>query len=462
MPSTAGFILAACILLAGVALVARGILGRVVHRGPACRRCRFDLAGVVRPDLPLAPDARCPECGSRLADHPRAVVYALRTRRRFPLVIGSIILALCLSAIGVISAVRSAPALQRAKPVWMLSAELSSADPKRVQRAADELVRRVNAGWAPPPDRADALIDHVLAIQANPAAAWATGMGDLLLLWRDAGMLDDERWSRFVSAGVAVQLNVRERLRASGEAEFNFMLSSPRFAYQPRQFDVAVADVLLGDHVVVPARQLGTAGVVASGGSGFGTMKPIDLPPGEYPVAAVVELRERGAPPNATPVARYPLAARVTLVGPDEPLVILIENPELAAGVQASVRVDRAVWQLMAAKDHMLELMFDAAANPAAVCHQVTAIWTDPDGTPRSVSLGTVRFREGSSNHSFGIGQSVPAPLPTSVTLRLTPDIAAAEATASFTEIFGGSWDIPNVRIEPPPEGPAPADPAPR
>lgn len=79
-------------LAAGIVLVSWGLRGRVVSRGPHCKKCRFDLSShafvidralgmvVVDPGSDASEHAKCPECGGRLTPH-ASVVFELRKKR---------------------------------------------------------------------------------------------------------------------------------------------------------------------------------------------------------------------------------------------------------------------------------------------------------------------------------------------------------------------------------------------
>ncbi|TVQ33357.1 MAG: hypothetical protein EA376_02350 [Phycisphaeraceae bacterium] len=72
------------LLLGAGAFLILGLRGRRFGDSPHCRRCRFDLAGLVI----NAPDSRCPECGAALAGG-RSVVLGRRRIMRRPVAIGA-------------------------------------------------------------------------------------------------------------------------------------------------------------------------------------------------------------------------------------------------------------------------------------------------------------------------------------------------------------------------------------
>jgi len=88
---------------AGIVLVAWGLRGRVVNRGPHCKACGFDLSSnqfvidralgkvIVEPDSEASEKAKCPECGERLTPH-GSIVMGLRKKRWGMALVGTLLL----------------------------------------------------------------------------------------------------------------------------------------------------------------------------------------------------------------------------------------------------------------------------------------------------------------------------------------------------------------------------------
>ncbi len=90
-------------LATGIVLVSWGLRGRVVSRGPHCKKCKFDLSGskgefdrarklVIAARNEREPP-RCPECGSQLSI-PRTIVFTLRRKRWVLVVVGALLVSL--------------------------------------------------------------------------------------------------------------------------------------------------------------------------------------------------------------------------------------------------------------------------------------------------------------------------------------------------------------------------------
>ena len=192
----------------GLALLAVGLRGRRVDDHPLCCRCGFDLFGTPDPAI-------CNECGSDLAS-PRAVRVGHRQKRRGLVGVGLTLLVPAVAAIGLVGyAVATDLDWQQHKPEWFLRHELTSNDAPTADAAADELERRyrdTEEGIAAA--SLDALVDSVLARQADRDAAWdIVADGGLIEYTRTRGDLDDERWGRFALSAIGLHLDVRPRVR---------------------------------------------------------------------------------------------------------------------------------------------------------------------------------------------------------------------------------------------------------
>jgi hypothetical protein len=124
----------------GLALIARGVVGRRVGDRPYCRGCRYDLSGI------LSTAESCPECGSSLSPK-NAVVRGIRKRRLASLVLGLI---LVLAASGTIGTSAWAKAnnfdFNTIKPTWILLGEMERGDEWQDTGATYEVAQRLMAG----------------------------------------------------------------------------------------------------------------------------------------------------------------------------------------------------------------------------------------------------------------------------------------------------------------------------
>ncbi len=124
----------------GLALIARGVVGRRVGDRPYCRGCRYDLSGIH------GTAKSCPECGTSLKPK-SAVVRGLRKRRLAPLLLG---LLLTLTTGGIIGATAWVKAnnfnYNTIKPTWMLLREMERGKQWQDTGATYEVAQRLLAG----------------------------------------------------------------------------------------------------------------------------------------------------------------------------------------------------------------------------------------------------------------------------------------------------------------------------
>jgi hypothetical protein len=125
------------LLVAGIALLALALRGRVTARGRFCRKCRFDLRG-------LAHDAACPECG-RDVNRAGGARPDLRAFRRWPAAGGATLL--LLSAGVLLTALPAArawllPRVPDEALVWLHRADIPGSDHEVLARLADPQAER--------------------------------------------------------------------------------------------------------------------------------------------------------------------------------------------------------------------------------------------------------------------------------------------------------------------------------
>ena len=191
--------------VAGVALLALGLRGRRVDDHPLCRRCGYDLTGT--------PADRCPECGRDLSAA-RSTKTGHR-RRRPGLVAGG--LALLLPSLAVLAAIAYVAAsgvdVQGYKPQLLLRMESRSSDPATADAAAAELARRYDDDGLSPASVA-ALVDAVLAKQADPSRPWdEEAEGVLVERMRFRGDVTDGQWADFIVNGSDMSIEARSAVR---------------------------------------------------------------------------------------------------------------------------------------------------------------------------------------------------------------------------------------------------------
>jgi hypothetical protein len=181
------------LILAAVALVAFaasltiiGWRGRIVDDHPICRRCGFDLAGLTAPGT-------CPECGRDLRT-PHSTRIGHRRRRRVPLTIGLLLLGLLMGGLATlgIAAARGYD-FNTVMPSWLLELKGQSTDAATANGALTELSRRIASGSLSR-EETDRLIKLGLEYQANTAAPWLPGWGDIIEAAYQRHMVNQDQW----------------------------------------------------------------------------------------------------------------------------------------------------------------------------------------------------------------------------------------------------------------------------
>jgi hypothetical protein len=168
---------AAALLLAAAWLVWGGLRGRRVGDEKRCGHCGYIVDNLT--------SEQCPECGRRLT--PRSVVRGVRRRHCGRLALGTVLL-LATTAGGVVWA---RGAWQQFRwydyaPTWWVERDLSHGDPKNIDEAWDELVRRRPDPMKP--EHVPAVMDQCLLLLES---ATASNLGHYWPISAAAGFLEE-------------------------------------------------------------------------------------------------------------------------------------------------------------------------------------------------------------------------------------------------------------------------------
>lgn len=189
--------------LVGITLVVGGILlivgleGERIGDEPRCRRCNYELTGLV--------SERCPECGAEVSEK-NTVKGARRRNRRF-LVIASVILGVSVTGLGVsaYSALGGIDWYQYLPTRWLISSVRAGG-----QDACNELARRIKAGTLQPEQQRRlaeiALQQHAAGVQSD---LWA----DLLAVSDSRKLLSKDDQERFYRQIAPVRFRARPSVR---------------------------------------------------------------------------------------------------------------------------------------------------------------------------------------------------------------------------------------------------------
>ena len=195
---------------------------------PSCRKCEYDLTGLVGGD---APASVCPECGSDLT-RPGAVRKGLRKRRgrtgMMVALIGAAILATGTS-LGGYQAWNWSQTYDwnKVKPVWLLHWQARKSTAVGGVAVLDELIARLEA------DRLSAravkpIIESALARQADLAAPWNQQWGDFVSGASKRKFVSDDQERRYLAGVVVLTSEVRPWVYPGEPVPVSFVITEPR------------------------------------------------------------------------------------------------------------------------------------------------------------------------------------------------------------------------------------------
>ena len=241
-PAMLLILLPAVAALAGVALAAVGLRGRLADDHPHCRRCGFDLFGRE------GAGGKCPECGADLS-RPRAVRQGLRQRRGGLVAAGVLLLlpAVMVAGLAGYAAVQGVR-VQAMKPLWWIAWESRSGLRATREAAMDEWILRSGLTGSRSTltvGQTDALFDRVLELQADRSTPWDAMWGSAIESAHEGGGVSPERWQRYVRQAFegTLTLHVEPRV-AKGDAFPMSMSQSGVRRGEPGQMRI----FLMADH----------------------------------------------------------------------------------------------------------------------------------------------------------------------------------------------------------------------
>jgi len=193
-------------LLVGLGVALAGWRGRRVNDHPLCRWCRFDLEGVY-PGATL-----CPECGAGL-NRARAIRRGAR-RRVWGAVALGVVLALASGLVvgTIVFATLTRSNLNEYKPAALLLWEGRHLGDESSQAAATEFARRLKADRLSP-RRTRQAVELALDLQGDLERAWSTTWGDIVEAAHRKGVVDEDRFARYLRNAFVVRFQARERIR---------------------------------------------------------------------------------------------------------------------------------------------------------------------------------------------------------------------------------------------------------
>lgn len=217
------FILSLIIAVWGVSIIGAGRRGPRVDDHPLCRRCGFDLAGVLRPGMTRAQrrSLRCPECGAALG-RPGTLMIGNRVRRPGMIRLGAVVVVIgVLGMAWPVATLMSPELLARTLPDSPLAWRAREGD----VFALRELARRVAAGTTSA-ELTRALAAHALEMQrTSTPQEWASRWewGQMIEFARARSLLGDAQWTQYARQGMA---DLKARVTASQGPSFEVVFSA--------------------------------------------------------------------------------------------------------------------------------------------------------------------------------------------------------------------------------------------
>jgi hypothetical protein len=440
------FITLVIVLLIGVRLVVRGLVGGRIDDHPICRRCGFDLVG-----YPNA--ANCAECGAELKAA-GAIRRGHRKRDRMALASGLII---CTPVVLLFAIVIGASLLKvnwnSYKPLWLLRTEATSLSAVRSDAALFELLSRLRT-----PSLSDEQISTVtesaLAMQADRSRPWNEKWGDFLERSRAMGKLTDEQWERYGSQAPDFQIMFRPRVRRGdrlayrtreGPSRVGSTSSSPLIGRVTNGV-INIGGHEIRDNDVIGTRFLQTTNNGVAGG-GFFELRPIfdklvDGPQqvtisGDVETFADWDVKKK-------PIGKRPIkfTGTFTLVPASQPTVEVVNDESLRAEFAAKVAVKR-----ISVKQGSLYTEY-SVGGPIPLAHEI--VMREP-GKFEETLIGGCVWSPSSNVRGYGDYSEFSPPLPAVVDVIFRPNPDYAIGTVDIFKMWGGEMVFRNVPIQPPP-----------
>lgn len=332
-------ILALCIIALGFVLLGWSIRGRVAGRGRFCAHCRFDLAGL---EFGAGPTP-CPECGRSIGA--AGTIRTIRRQRRSKMLLVAVVIIVAGSAIIAVPITGNTGAIIARMPdrVVLYTAQRGSIP------ALDELIARLAGPRTLPEWVWSDAIEAALEYQADTTTVWEPRWGEVITLAWSTQRMSDEQKGRFARNGIRIKVWIRDRLQAGERSvglwvDFTGDRASGINMYKT-PYDLRHAIVVTGgthdqerwslpggaatsSSFIIPANgPTGTSGL----GSGVQVSKSIAelLRPGDA-LEVFVELQSTlVSTSDASEIPTEPIrfTQRVTVVGPDEPIVEVVKDP---------------------------------------------------------------------------------------------------------------------------------------
>jgi len=430
------------LLAAGVLTAHLGRRGRRINDHPICASCRFDLIGVY-------PQSKaCPECGSDLKPHHAVRAGARRANR--PLLATGILLIVLSVVIGGGGLIATAAGINWNKhlPTWILIARAQSAGQSDASDILAELNARSIAGTLSR-KHVDSLIQATLARQRKRATLpWDASWGDLFMSFVAGGHVSDEDYATYLRQSVSIQAQTRTQAHPNPELPFQLRLATDRGAgISPTFLEVALSNITIdGRPVEPPGRgysRMSLQGTDAS--STITTRLPLAIGTGDHTIQSTWNIRAIESLNDSAPEItawQHTCTSTINIVPEDEPLVLMIEDPDAARIFRDNCRIVRVSATRMDG-DVYVEVELRSTIRPVAVAMDLFLL---ADGREWYIDSFTMPRQR--SHHNMTLGKDATGLDARAVTVELRPSIEAAEKAIGYKQILDEVIRYEDVKVQ--------------
>jgi hypothetical protein len=452
-------IYAALVAAAGISLIMLALRGRRIDDHPLCRRCRFDLVGIVVGIVVGVGvgvggrEVRCPECGSKL-DGPRSVYRGNRRRRPRLLAIGVLLLVAAGAPMTILAGGRAAGVdWNRHKPEWWLGGEARGRDAAAAGAAMQELAGRLRERRISP-QLAQHLIALALERQADLNSPWAAGWTSYLDVAHRSGVLTPEQVQRYLRHGVRITLESPSRARPGAPLQVELWVMPFRLpAHTDLMLHGQIVDYALnGDRIPSRTFNRTVTSLSSQGGGVFLLELPPELSPdrlGRYNLVIGTRFWVEQASDQLHPLAQWDAKLPLDFNVPDTALVSIaaLADEALRAPIRSAIelhppRIVRSGGVLSTQSNIFVR------SSPADIAFEVVWRYQDQSGEWREAIAGTLAMTArttGGRLHTRHMPEGFTARR-VDIILRSSPEVA--REVSELEQIWGGEIVFGDVEVE--------------
>lgn len=426
------------VFLLGLVLLVSGIRGRRLDDHRICTRCRYDLTGVANDA------AVCPECGASLAS-PRAVRIGNRRWQPGQIVVGGLLMLLVAVPMGlVVQATLSSVNLNPWKPLWLLRWQALSTRLPGADGAINEL--RVHRLASMTSAEAEALLDDVLALQADVSRPWRGKWGDLVWEMHERGLGRPQQYEDYARHLYTHRLVVRTPVAVGNTIPIAIEQDMHRGHGDTHHFFFWLhheAAVVGGRRHGLHGGHGGTVTTTTSLDALSGDGATLDLSPGIYNFRVEFRLEVHRGDDTGPLLLTMPIALEtdVEIVEPAADPTHFIVDPVLGAQVERSVRMGQRVHHAVSRSRAEVQL----GPLPVELAYEITVV--APDG--RTWRLGSIRYAGSMRTHGYGFKCPPLDADVTSVDIHFTPSLDVARQTVDILTPLDHPFVVRGVVVEP-------------